>query len=263
MNSQQQLHLAVRENDTAKIEELLKSGVDINCLFYGWTPLQVAINQGLEDLAVYLMEKGSDIHKQHDKNDPSAFESAVKKRQAKVVKELLDRGVDPNTVLSNQEPAIFLTIEDERTEILDVLIEGKADVNILNSQGESPLYTSCREGFVKVCQTLLQAGADPNFVCQEDGDQTPLIVATAHEQNEVVKVLLKHGCDLNVQDGDGWTALWHANSNSDVEMMDLLLKSGASKDIPDADGHSLLDEAKENEDDEVIELLTKFSKSWT
>jgi ankyrin repeat protein len=46
MNPEQQLHLAVKEKDIKKIEELLKTGVDINCLFYGWTPLQYAVSQG-------------------------------------------------------------------------------------------------------------------------------------------------------------------------------------------------------------------------
>ena len=46
MKPDQELHLAVQENDERKVEKLLDSGVDINCLFYAWTPLQHAINLG-------------------------------------------------------------------------------------------------------------------------------------------------------------------------------------------------------------------------
>lgn len=42
---EQHLHLSIRENDQEKLQELLDAGVDINCVFYGWTPLQVAIQQ--------------------------------------------------------------------------------------------------------------------------------------------------------------------------------------------------------------------------
>lgn len=46
-SGEQHLHLSVRENDKEKLGELLGAGVDINCLFYGWTPLQVAIQEGI------------------------------------------------------------------------------------------------------------------------------------------------------------------------------------------------------------------------
>lgn len=45
-NFEQQLHLAVRNGDREKIEKLLDKGVDVNCLFYGWTPLQLALQKG-------------------------------------------------------------------------------------------------------------------------------------------------------------------------------------------------------------------------
>jgi len=46
MNKEQKLHKAVKDNDVATLETLLKEGVDVNCLFYGWTPLQYAISLG-------------------------------------------------------------------------------------------------------------------------------------------------------------------------------------------------------------------------
>ena len=32
---------AVRENDTATVKKLLSAGVDVDCLFYNWTPLML------------------------------------------------------------------------------------------------------------------------------------------------------------------------------------------------------------------------------
>ena len=47
MGSQEQdLHIAVRKGDTSSVEKLLSSGTNINCLFYGWTPLQLAVDIG-------------------------------------------------------------------------------------------------------------------------------------------------------------------------------------------------------------------------
>ena len=46
MKPEQELHLAIQDNDRKKVEELIDNGVDIDCLFYAWTPLQHAITLG-------------------------------------------------------------------------------------------------------------------------------------------------------------------------------------------------------------------------
>ncbi|XP_045204566.2 ankyrin homolog [Mercenaria mercenaria] len=263
MNPEQQLHLAVKEKDVKKIEQLLNNGVDINCLFYGWTPLQYAVSLGLEEVALLLIDKGSDIHKKHHKADGCPLEGAIKKRLPKVLKVLLDKGIDPNTILSDGNPAIFTAVDKDYTDILKILIDGKADPNLLNKAGESALFISSRDGKSKLVQVLIEGGADMDFKCAEAGNQTSLIIATANEQNSVVKLLLKNRCNINLQDNDEWTALWHAYSNNDEDMMNLLLKSGANKEIPDSDGRTLLQDAQENDDDSVVELLQRFTRSWT
>ena len=55
----------------------------------------------------------------------------------------------------------------------------------------SPLFLASQNGEARVSQVLLEAGADPNFQYPQLQKQTPLIVATANELTNVVKVLLK------------------------------------------------------------------------
>ena len=55
----------------------------------------------------------------------------------------------------------------------------------------SPLFLASQNGEARVSQVLLDAGADPNFQYPQLQKQTPLIVATANELTNVVKVLLK------------------------------------------------------------------------
>jgi ankyrin repeat protein len=70
-------------------------------------------------------------------------------------------------------------------------LSGKVDVNVCNSKGESALCVAAREGFPKIAQTLLDAAADADFVCQNPGQHTPLIVASVNDHLNVIKVLLK------------------------------------------------------------------------
>ena len=71
------------------------------------------------------------------------------------------------------------------------MFPGKVNTNTENSQGVSPLFLAAKINEPKVCQVLLEGGADVNFQCSQLQNQTPLIVATANELTDVVKVLLK------------------------------------------------------------------------
>ena len=47
MNKEDELHMAIRDNNEDKIKCLIcKENIDINCTYYGMTPLLVAISKG-------------------------------------------------------------------------------------------------------------------------------------------------------------------------------------------------------------------------
>ena len=43
---EEKLHLAIRNKDSGKLQQLLKEGADYNAWYYGTTPLLVAITTG-------------------------------------------------------------------------------------------------------------------------------------------------------------------------------------------------------------------------
>ena len=61
----------------------------------------------------------------------------------------------------------------------------------MNHEGESPLYIASKEGHSDLINALLNASADINLPCENGEQHTPLIAATAGEQFDVVKMLLK------------------------------------------------------------------------
>ena len=47
MDKEDELHMAIRDNNEDKVKSLIcKENVDINCTYYGMTPLLVAISKG-------------------------------------------------------------------------------------------------------------------------------------------------------------------------------------------------------------------------
>ncbi|KFW00485.1 Ankyrin repeat domain-containing protein 6, partial [Eurypyga helias] len=82
--------------------------------------------------------------------------------------------------------------------------------------GRTPLHLAAHKGHLHVVQVLLKAGCDLDI--QDDGDQTALHRAAVTGNIDVIAALIQEGCALDRQDKDGNTALheacWHGFSQS-------------------------------------------------
>ncbi|KAJ3431164.1 ankyrin repeat and socs box protein [Anaeramoeba flamelloides] len=78
-------------------------------------------------------------------------------------------------------------------------------VNLYNEYGETPLHISC--SFDLECtKILLKHSSDPNLV-KRNGGHTALHIASYHNEDIIVKKLIKYGSDPEIRDQKGWTFL--------------------------------------------------------
>ncbi|KAM4694612.1 ankyrin repeat domain-containing protein 6-like [Discoglossus pictus] len=96
----------------------------------------------------------------------------------------------------------------------------------VTKHGRTPLHLAANKGHLSVIQILLKAGCDLDI--QDDGNQTALHRAAVVGHSDIIAALIQEGCALDRQDKDGNTALheaaWHGFSQS----VKLLVKAGAN-----------------------------------
>ena len=84
-----------------------------------------------------------------------------------------------------------------------------------------PLSHACTGPFAETVKLLVEKGADVNAKDTNEGF-TPLMMAAALNQPEIVKILLANGADKEAVDDDQDKAIDHARNESLSEIVELL-----------------------------------------
>jgi ankyrin repeat protein len=108
-------------------------------------------------------------------------------------------------------------------------------------------------GLEQVVRILLSTGQDVN--AKDDSDNTALHNAISWRRGDVLKLLLDHGADLSARDAQGRTASLSAANVGDVTMMQLLLDAGASLEDMDKDGVTVINTAIDAGNSTVLDKL--------
>ena len=165
------------------------------------------------------------------------FAKAAKFDDASEVKSLLSKGVSPNAVDSYGNPMLILAIKDKSNQVIDLLLQNpKIDVDLSNKSGETPLmiasiegnlplvkvlvlkhkamldhiswtplHYACAKGQLDVAQFLIANGAIVDSMSL--GNTTPLMMAVNSGNDQLVKLLLDKGADLQLRNTNGLTAI--------------------------------------------------------
>uniref|UniRef100_H0XGT1 Ankyrin repeat domain 6 n=1 Tax=Otolemur garnettii TaxID=30611 RepID=H0XGT1_OTOGA len=119
--------------------------------------------------------------------------------------------------------------------------------------GRTPLHLAANKGHLSVVQILLKAGCDLDV--QDDGNQTALHRATVVGNTEVIAALIQEGCALDRQDKDGNTALHEASWHGFSQSVKLLVKAGANSLAKNKAGNTALHLACQNSHSQSTRVL--------
>lgn len=158
---------------------LIDMGVDINAIgFGGDTALFQAIRNQDSNLALFLISKGADIHKEIILRFIEA-KGAVRLQGTTVFLEacvhgltelafvLMEKGVDIHKVDKQGHTALMCALIGRSKEIAFKLIETGVDVHAVSTDGTTAFSCACRVGLEEVINVLLQKNVNVHFVDKE------------------------------------------------------------------------------------------------
>ena len=197
-------------------------------------------------------------------NMETALLAATEKNETNTVISLLKQGANINATDSQGRTPLMIATYKNDVKTAKVLIEAGADVNIQDDMKNNPFLYAGAEGYLDILKLTIDAGADPTITNRYGG--TALIPASEHGYIDVIKELLtRTHIDVNHVNNLGWTALMEAivlsNGNeTQQQVIRLLIEHGADVNIPDNDGVAPLEHARAHNFAEIEKILLEGNK---
>lgn len=137
-------------------------------------------------------------------------------------------------------------------QVKEILKTNPKAFNVINNDGYSPLTLACYRGNNEVAKLLIENGSDINGNSKMG---TPLMASVVVKNNDIAEFLIAKNANINAANENGFTALIYAAQFSNDKILKLLLKHNANKNIKDKEGKTAFEYAVFIGNEEIINLL--------
>ena len=203
MAVQRPLIVAIKSRDVAAVARLLKAGANPNAREI--LTSKPNFSDGIKGGRTFLGD--------------TAITLAIDQKSLKIVKLLLDHGVDPNGRGDYGYTPLMLA---DTYEIVALLLKKGAKPNLRNENGDTAITFAANVNRVKIVNLLIKYGADMNGGTGESA----LVIASMSGAKETVRLLLKHGADPNFHRKPFLPPLEYARRDGDDEIAEMLVRAG-------------------------------------
>ena len=195
--------------------------------------------------ATLLLDSGANVNTVAGWLD-SALHAAIAvggNEESSMIKLLVERGADIDRSAESIGPPLCYAARKGQLANSRLLIEASADLHSVDMGGHSPLHlVICSQNFsIKHFDYFVELGADPLLLDRRGC--SGLHYAARVNNLDVVNRILKSEPHINATDGFGWTCLhWAASSiQESAQVIKVLIDEGCNKDLKDRDGRTALD----------------------
>nr|XP_039253656.1 protein phosphatase 1 regulatory subunit 12A-like isoform X3 [Styela clava] len=248
---------ACSSGDLDEVRILLKNGADINFANVdGLTALHQACIDGNVEVVEFLVEHGSEID-QEDNEGWTPLHATASCGFMDIAKYLVKKGANVAAVNSEAELPIDIAEEDEMVEYLQSEIDNKG-IDVDEARDIERLF------MLEDANILLdkyQNGEKVEIYRHSKSGATALHICAAKGYNDVLKILIKAGIDVNSRDHDGWTPLHAASHWSQEESSKILADRNADFKSRSNLGQTPFDVADEDMLEYLRDLETEQSEN--
>lgn len=154
-NKNDDLFFAVRNNDIAKIDLLLKSGQYVDSITNdNVTPLMKTVITNNVETAKILLEFGANPNHKTKASGTTPLIKAILNSDINMVKLLLEHGADINLCDDDGRTPLWVAANKNYNELVQLLIHNGADKRIKNIYGETPLDRAIKKNHMKTTEIL-------------------------------------------------------------------------------------------------------------
>lgn len=186
------------------------------------TPLIQAVTIGDLDQVQTLVDQGAAVNTLTEQGTPLAL--AVAEGKDQIAWYLLSRGASADLAGADGITPLMVASQAGDRQLVQLLLSAGADVNAEGRQGQTPVLLAARDGQLSVVKVLLAAGANVNV--SQDG-RSLLMHLVAAGDLLTAEAVLAAGADVNYRAPDGTTALDLARAGHNDDLQMLLLQAGA------------------------------------
>ncbi|CAL1285636.1 unnamed protein product [Larinioides sclopetarius] len=210
------LHLSAAAGDKALVEYCIENKCDVNARNnYGLTALHLAASENHQNIVSFLLNKGAEI----DGNDQCGVTPlllSVVFNCKDTLEILISHGTNELHSISNDKiEALRYSVSAGKSDTLDLLFQ-KYKFNI-NELPQDLLEVAVCGNHRRVVAVLLSKGFEVN------ADVQPLHIAVRNKHYEMAEFLLANGANPMLLDEDNLTPLQIASAMGDAEMVEILL----------------------------------------
>jgi ankyrin repeat protein len=284
------LGLAAENGEAEIIQLLLARRVDVNTPIApdGWTALLAAIQNGHRSVVQLLVTAGANVNVWSRGETPVILAAKCEEREIynclypivntairlcadRDGEHLLQATHKRRIRLQNRpiEKFIEMATEGNITEI-NRAIEIGIEIDELGAKGHTALMVAAYYGHRSIVNALLAAGADPNLLSDDNGlgaGMTALMLAVgsffASNREQVAKLLIAGGADVNQRGVGGKTAIFYAAlaGSGYLDCVETLIAAGADLDLQNDRGHTVLTSVATAENYSMLNLLMQAGAS--
>ncbi|XP_070206650.1 E3 ubiquitin-protein ligase MIB2-like [Littorina saxatilis] len=234
------LMIACARGHPEVVRVLLECDADPNHRIERKSPMGAALERKDEDIVIMLLEHGADPFIL-DKQRHTHMHLAAWRNLPRVIKALVDRGVDVNAQDDFQDTAMHLAISKHSYDAVECLLSlPGVDLTIENANGYRMIHLACSKGNARALEMLVEK--DKSQIHSSLRGATPLHVAANDDHDDCVRVMvLNGGADVNRKDTQSsYTPLHLASIRSAYRAAEALLELGADIQAHDRSGHTPL-----------------------